>query len=410
MAMMSGITGGSATPTPDATAATKGKLALTGQLGGTADSPAVTGLTESGSAALAMGAVADGQFLRRSSTSMVGQDLYAPLPDYTPPSFTYKDADEIYLPAGRYYKAGYRHRGQYQSLINIDDAYWEINSRTIVDIDGSYSEGVSSGILGGKINSSWYSVFLLGNDANSLMLLPFIRIKAIAYSAPSTIINPGDHATGGSNENGFLTVNDQWNTYRLIKLSSDVYDGTIYTIADCATATPDTISITGDKTGELSALNWLQLVPPSGTACLYLGAIKLDASGNLTEFSRTRWSYIYKTPLVATVSSATTGTNLDLGSFCPPSATEIAVSARVDTYTDGGWATIDILYGSANENIISRTMGGASGNYCCASLTGFVPITETGWLRYRLCNQVNGILYGVLAQANKSLSVNGFRE
>lgn len=79
MAMMSGITGGSATPTPDATAATKGKLALTGQLGGTADSPAVTGLTESGSAALAMGAMADGQFFRRSGSSVLGQDIYEDL-------------------------------------------------------------------------------------------------------------------------------------------------------------------------------------------------------------------------------------------------------------------------------------------------------------------------------------------
>lgn len=62
----------SAAATPDADATTKGKVQLAGQLSGTAASPTVVGLKESGGQALAMGAVADGKYLKRSGTSIVG--------------------------------------------------------------------------------------------------------------------------------------------------------------------------------------------------------------------------------------------------------------------------------------------------------------------------------------------------
>lgn len=58
---------------PDATAAVKGRVQLAGQLGGTAASPTVTGLTETGGpTALALGAIADGQFLRRNGANIEG--------------------------------------------------------------------------------------------------------------------------------------------------------------------------------------------------------------------------------------------------------------------------------------------------------------------------------------------------
>lgn len=244
-----------------------------------------------------------------------------PAPDYTPPDIIYKDADEIYLPAGRYFKGGYRHRGQYKDLTNLG-THWDVASKLAVDIDGSYSAGVSSGILGGKVNSSWYSVFLGGNDVNSVILLPFVRVKAISYSAPSTTINPGDHGTGASNENGFLTADDQWNTYQLVNLTTDVYDGEVFTIADSATATPDAITITGDITSKVAAGGWLRLIPPSGTACLYLGTVGLDASGNLMAFRKDEWRYTWLTRLtgVSMNKSTTTVASTEMASLIPPSA------------------------------------------------------------------------------------------
>lgn len=57
----------------DATAAIKGKVQLAGQLGGTAASPDVRGMREtSGPTLLTLGAVADGQFLKRVGAAVVG--------------------------------------------------------------------------------------------------------------------------------------------------------------------------------------------------------------------------------------------------------------------------------------------------------------------------------------------------
>ncbi len=251
-----------------------------------------------------------------------------PAPDYTPPNIIYKSATEIYLPGGRYSKGGYRHGGQYQDLPNLG-SYWDIASQFAVNITGAYSAGASSGILGGKISSSWYSVFLMGNDANSVLLLPCIRVKTITYSAPNTIINPGNHATGASNENGFLTANDQWNNYRLVNLSYDTYDGEVFTIADCVDGTPDQLVITGDITTKVAAGGWLQLVPPTDTACLYLGYVGFDASGNLKQFAKDGWEYAqYDTSSVTPVLSTSYG-NTELASLIPPVATRINCTIQI---------------------------------------------------------------------------------
>lgn len=64
------ISGGSVA---DADATTKGILKLTNQLGGTAALPTVTGMTETnGPTALTLGAIADGQYLKRSGTTIAG--------------------------------------------------------------------------------------------------------------------------------------------------------------------------------------------------------------------------------------------------------------------------------------------------------------------------------------------------
>lgn len=205
-------------------------------------------------------------------------------PDYIPPSFLSKDADEIYLPPGRYHKAGFRWRGQYRDTVNMQD-YWDIDSRLAIDLDATYASGSSPGMIGGaKVNSSWYSVFLLGTAANDVLVLPFVRVKAIAYSAPYTTINPADHSTGAANENGFFAADDAWNDYRLVKWSLDLFDGTLYTVADSVNGSPDQIVVSGDKTSEISAGDWLQLVPPSSVPCLFLGLVRIDSSGNLAEF------------------------------------------------------------------------------------------------------------------------------
>ena len=75
----SGKLDGWVTGTPDADASTKGKIQLAGQLGGTAASPTVVGVTESGATALSIGSITDASFVKRSSNSLIGADLYEDL-------------------------------------------------------------------------------------------------------------------------------------------------------------------------------------------------------------------------------------------------------------------------------------------------------------------------------------------
>jgi|GEM_PF-4747182 len=249
-----------------------------------------------------------------------GIAVAAVTPDYTPPAFLYKDPDEIRLPKGRYYKAGYRRRGQYQDTVNMAQ-YWDLSSMLAIDIDAVYASGSSPGMIGGaKVNNSWYSVFLLGNTANDVIVLPFVRIKAVAYSAPDTVINPGDHNTGGSNENGFLAADDAWNNYRLVKISYDDYDGELFTIADSVNGTPDQVIISGNVTSKVAAGQWLQMAPPAATACLYLGVVRIDGSGNLLGFSKKEWSYEMGARIGCGLNLGTSFGDSELAAAVPPAA------------------------------------------------------------------------------------------
>ncbi len=59
-------------PTSDATISAKGVIKLANNLGGTADLPSVLSLTFPSSLILALGSIADGEFLMRSGTDLVG--------------------------------------------------------------------------------------------------------------------------------------------------------------------------------------------------------------------------------------------------------------------------------------------------------------------------------------------------
>lgn len=245
-------------------------------------------------------------------------------PDYIPPSIKYKDADEIYVQKGRYNKAGYRFEGQYQDLANITD-YWDVETMFTIAVDNTYSAGTLSGTLGGLVNSSWYSVFMVASD--EIVVLPFIRVDAIAYSAPSTTINPASHADGTTAENGWVTSNDIFNNYRLLLINDDPTEsGNVYTIADCATGTPDTIVIAGDITADVAATEWLQMIPQAATPCLYLGFIGIDASGNLLRFNKPApWLTTFEGYISINLNKALSGdaSNTDIGIGAPPVAKRV---------------------------------------------------------------------------------------
>ena len=43
-------------------------------------------------------------------------------------------------------------------------------------------------IGGAKVNDSWYSVFLLGNTVNDIIVLPYVRVDTITWNDPNTEI------------------------------------------------------------------------------------------------------------------------------------------------------------------------------------------------------------------------------
>lgn len=280
-------------------------------------------------------------------------------PDYIPPNIKYKDADEIYVQKGRYNKAGYRFEGQYQDLANITD-YWDVETMFTIAVDNTYSAGTLSGTLGGLVNSSWYSVFMVASD--EIVVLPFIRVDAIAYSAPSTTINPASHADGTTAENGWVTTNDIFNNYRLLLINDDPTEsGNVYTIADCATGTPDTIVIAGDITADVAATEWLQMIPPAATPCLYLGEVRIDSSGNLDNFDRTGKTYRPMVPIAINLNKALSSSlaNTELATAIPPTAKTIVAQVALAEWN------------ATCRGVIARFYSGSSGSNAIGALKWF---------------------------------------
>jgi hypothetical protein len=283
--------------------------------------------------------------INASSSSGVG----GPSPDYTPPSMIWKDTDEIYLPKGRYFKAGYRFNGQYQDLTNIG-SYWDLADRIAVDIDATYSAGSTSGMIGGaKVISSWYSVFMVGQGI--VVVLPFVRVDTITYSAPNTIITPAAHADGITAADGFIVANDAWNNYRLLLLNNDpTENGNVYTIVDTVNGTPDQILISGDVTSQIASTEYLQLVPPADVPCLYLGTIGIEADGSLVRFTpRIIWRTSYYAARQITGNASTTIANTDLALGLPPVARSF-------------YGTIICASANNARGVLTRFYGGTSGS------------------------------------------------
>lgn len=412
----------------DADASTKGKIQLAGQLSGTAASPEVVGVKESGGQALSMGAVAEGQFLARSGTTIVGtagtgsgvpattvtdetdwdvtpavgtSTNYAredhthgtpaepsggggPAPDYTPPSMKWKDADEVTLTPNRYHKAGWRLDGQYQDFANMS-SYWDLAAAVDVDVDAPGT------MIGGDVVSSWYGLWMTAAD--TFLVLPYIRVDAITWSDPSTVINPANHSDGTTANNSFVSANDVFNTYRLMLLSDTAYHGTIYTIADSVDGTPDQILITGDKTAEIAATEWLQMIPPSGTACLFLGDIRFHSDGNLRWFRKAGW--FYELPDRTTIDGVCnlTPAVTDLGAAIPPTATKFLAGCKIYSAEAATGLTANIYRGADGSDIVEQILAFdnvASSATMLSSIVQLFPLSAVCKIKNSFQRRVSG--------------------
>jgi hypothetical protein len=274
-------------------------------------------------------------------------------PVWTPPGLSYKDADEVYVENGTYYPAGYRQfpSGHYE--VPGASTAWAISTRPAIEIDTTYMAGSSSGMIGtAKVNSSWYTLFMMSSDP-IILALPYIRIDAISYGAPNTTaINPASQADGTTAENGFFVANDAWNTYRLQKISYDAYGGMLFTIADCVNATPDQILITGDQTAYLAATNWLQVCPPAGVDCCEIGSVYIDGSGNLgaANYSGLTGTWVSNVTVAGNKALAAAIANTSMLTAYPPKAQRVIgfIDAREPTASRG--MLVGIYYGDSGTN------------------------------------------------------------
>lgn len=331
-----------------------------------------------------------GNVFIRYSSAWVGVD-----PSFSmggcPPCFLYKDADEIYIPAGRYYQVGHRIDGQYQDLAR-KNFYWDVAAQFAVDIDAAYSAGSTSGMVGGDVVSSCYSVFMV--DTDEIMILPFIRVDTIAYSDPNTTITPAAHADGTTAANGFVNAADCFNGYRLVLIVTDpTKNGTTFTIADSTDGTPDGILITGDVTATIAATNSLQMIPPAGTQFCYLGSVVLDSEGNILSFTRTGWHTHYNAIQTVTGTGATSPRNDDLGRVIPPVAKKVSLSFHDATAAQGS----NVLIASGASGSTSDYYG-MYNHYGGSSYAGNIQVspphdyvlTQISTIRNQIRSYVNG--------------------
>lgn len=102
--------------------------------------------------------------------------------DWYPPAMRWKDADEVYVVPGKYFRGGHLHRGNYQDESGLATS-WSVSSLLSVDVDATYSSGVSPGMIGGgKEDNFMYGVYLLGNTANDVIVLPFFAVHEVDYN------------------------------------------------------------------------------------------------------------------------------------------------------------------------------------------------------------------------------------
>ncbi|MEW6138902.1 MAG: hypothetical protein AB1733_11775 [Thermodesulfobacteriota bacterium] len=307
------------------------------------------------------------------------------LPDYCPPAMKYKDSDEIIIPKGRYYRLGHRIDGQYQDL-NSAASYWDLAASLEIDVDAPGT------MIGGDVASSWYSVFLTGEQ--TALVLPFIRAKTVFFSDPNTIISPANHDDGTTGNNNFLSADDELNGYRLVLLSNTVsHYGKVFTISDCVNGTPDQICISGDQTPHIQATDWLQTIPPQSVPSLYLGSIRLDSSGNIVQFYRTNWQVQYASYIQVAGVLNTTESNTDLGAAVPPTAKKLQSHITINSGggTNAAGMSANIYSGTAGTNLV----------------TTLFYASTTAHVEHRMGMPFDLLLTAVASMRNKFLMHNG---
>ncbi|MFH1114796.1 MAG: hypothetical protein V1792_12850 [Pseudomonadota bacterium] len=327
----------------------------------------------------------NGQFTEEDDVVSVSATMVSP--DYTPPAIKYRDTGSITVPAGRYYRAGWRLDGQYRDVHNMA-SYWDVETAFEADVDDAAT------MIGGVAPSSWYSVFMTA--AAGILVIPFIRAVSAVYDGSAyTGIRPAEHNDGVTDNSTFVDADDCFNGYRLMLLTLGTHHGNIYTIADTANGTPDSISIAGNVSSEIQAGEWLQMIPPDGMDCLYLGCIRLESDGTVKRFHKTNWLYQYD-PYIEVAGNADVSLgNTEIGGAVPPTASTMAFSFFAGQDGGNAVASVDLQIAYGLDGNKTPTGKGYfnintwdSYKRCTVTFPG-LPVTAVSRLRNCACGWSN---------------------
>lgn len=192
--------------TSDATTARKGLIKLANQLAGTSNSPEIVGL-KTGSTSLTIGTITDGEYLKRSGSSIISSTTSSELPsgyiDGLNLSNNGTDANnDIDIGTG--------------VCRDSANAYSLTNSSTKVkQLDATWAAGTNQGGLfsGTKSANTWYHVFAIRKDADGTIDFGF-DTSITATNKPSGYSNYrrlGSILTNGSsNIIGFVQTCDEF--------------------------------------------------------------------------------------------------------------------------------------------------------------------------------------------------------
>lgn len=196
-------------------------------------------------------------------------------------------------------------------------------------ITGDFSSTAQNGRWGSlsgqicyyKANADWYDQLSVTPDGNNAYVWLLCDIQVMTADA------------------NLVADNDALNDYRVIKHSNDAYAGNIYTILDSASGTPDTITITGDKTDEIHAGDFLQLIPKSSDDFCDIGTLQYGSAVQ-TAVIKAGDRYQYGSSMSAITCPGTYYKSQSIiASLIPPNARGMIVAAQNQDVTSahGKW-------------------------------------------------------------------------
>jgi hypothetical protein len=263
-----------------------------------------------------------------------------------PPDILWKDADELYLPSGRYYKS------------STDRA----------------------------LTANFSDLTPTSNNTVTYLVVSIETAPALADYIPAA---------------------DTFNTYRFQKIAVNQYNGGLLAIED-TTSAADTFIIDGDKVGGSPVLavgDWLQMVPPSTVPCVYLGDVFCDGSSTIRSFLKRGDRYTWNAEAYSVPSFMAAAGNSYLGFVAPPTAR--AIDMALDGIRNGDELYFHYMAGSSGgtRHSLFGFESGTNTNFRLAMSLDSFPLSAVGLIR-GFFNTEPGTGYTTKAR----FTVSGFEE